>query len=171
MKYRDEIDKCYGVAGMALSLSLFNADDKFSSITIDAENGFDCINFTPDYYIVYNPSLPAKESWHNTLNNFQLSMALAIADGICRRVVGERSEVDRELKRTLFKISCDEASNLCQLEEDEVRNLFDEYFVYLNKVFANKTVKKVIKSIRDELIKSRSIDRADLLDMLTPLRH
>lgn len=57
------------------------------------------------------------------------------------------------------------------MEEDEVRNLFDEYFVYLNKVFANKTVKNIIKAIRDELIKSRSIDRADLLDMLAPLRH
>ena len=70
MKYRDEIDKCYGVAGMALGLSLFNADDKFTGITIDGEDWWDCIGFTPEYYLFYNPSLPAKTSWQNMLNNF-----------------------------------------------------------------------------------------------------
>lgn len=171
MKYRDEIDKCYGVAGMALGLSLFNAEDKFTGITLNGEDGFDCISFTPEYYVFYNPSLPAKVSWHNMLNNFHLSMALTMADGICRHVVGDHKEVDHQLKHHLYKISCDEGKELCQLEADEVEEVFNEYFSYLSQVFNNKTVKRVIKSIRDELISTRAIGRLELLDMLAPLRH
>ncbi len=171
MKYRDEIDKCYGVAGMALGLSLFNADDKFTGITIDGEDGFDCINFTPEYYLFYNPSLPAKTAWRNMLNNFHLSMALTMADGICRHVVGDHKEIDHILRHKLYKLSCEEGKALCQLEADEIDDVFNEYFSYLSQVFSNKTVRRVVKTIRDELINSRSIDRLDLLDMLAPLRH
>ena len=171
MKYRDEIDKCYGVAGMALGLSLFNADDKFTGITIDGEDGFDCINFTPEYYLFYNPSLPAKTAWRNMLNNFHLSMALTMADGICRHVVGDHKEIDHILRHKLYKLSCEERKALCQLEADEIDDAFNEYFSYLSQVFSNKTVRRVVKTIRDELINSRSIDRLDLLDMLAPLRH
>ena len=46
-----------------------------------------------------------------------------------------------------------------------------KYFSYLSQVFNNKTVKRVIKSIRDELISTRAIGRLELLDMLAPLRH
>ena len=60
---------------------------------------------------------------------------------------------------------------MCQLEADEVEEVFNEYFSYLSQVFSNKTVRRVVKSIRDELISSRSIGRVELLDMLAPLRH
>lgn len=169
MKYRDEIDKCYGVAGMALGLSLFNAEDKFTGITIDGEDGFDCIRFTPEYYLFYNPSLPAKESWRNMLDCFHLSMALTMADGICRYIMVDHKEVDHQLKHRLYKISCDEGKELCQLEADEVEDMFNEYFSYLTRVFNNKTMRRVVKEIRDELINSRSISRVELLGMLSPL--
>lgn len=98
-------------------------------------------------------------------------MALTMADGICRHVVGDHKEIDHQLKHRLYKISCDEGRELCQLEADEVQEVFNEYFSYLSQVFNNKTVRRVIKSIRDELINSRAIGRLELLDMLAPLRH
>ena len=32
MKYRNEEDKCYGVAGMAIGLSVFDADDLMTEV-------------------------------------------------------------------------------------------------------------------------------------------
>ena len=53
MKYRDELDKCYGVAGMALGLSVLDADDLFTAITLDGE-GPGCIQFTPEFFFAGN---------------------------------------------------------------------------------------------------------------------
>ena len=48
MKYRDELDKSYGIAGMALGLSVFDADDLFTAFTLDGD-GPDSILFTPEF--------------------------------------------------------------------------------------------------------------------------
>ena len=37
MKYRNEEDKCYGVAGMAIGLNVFDADDLMTEVNIDAD--------------------------------------------------------------------------------------------------------------------------------------
>ena len=35
MKYRDELDKSYGIAGMVLGLSVLDATDLFTAVTLD----------------------------------------------------------------------------------------------------------------------------------------
>ena len=48
MKYNDEEDKCYGIAGMAIGISIWNGEDLLYQIDIDDdEHGY--ISFTPDY--------------------------------------------------------------------------------------------------------------------------
>ena len=49
MKYRDELDKTYGVAGMVLGLSVYDAKDLFTAVTIDGD-GTECIKFTPEFF-------------------------------------------------------------------------------------------------------------------------
>jgi hypothetical protein len=49
MKYRDEDDKCYGVTGMAIGLTIYNADEYFDGIDIDGD-GMDCIEFSSNYF-------------------------------------------------------------------------------------------------------------------------
>ena len=62
MKYRDELDKSYGVAGMALGLSVFDAADLFTSITLDGD-GPGAIEFTPEFFFAGNPRLSPRGSW------------------------------------------------------------------------------------------------------------
>ena len=69
MKYRDELDKSYGIAGMALGLSVFDADDLFTAVTLDGD-GPDSILFTPEFYFAGNPRLSPRvlgsTSWATT---------------------------------------------------------------------------------------------------------
>ena len=58
MRYRSEEDKCYGVAGMAIGLSVFDAEDLLSEVNIDAD-GVDCVQFVPDFYYTGSPRVPA----------------------------------------------------------------------------------------------------------------
>ena len=46
MRYRDEIDKCYGVAGMSVALAILDAEDLLIGVTLDGD-GLDCINMVP----------------------------------------------------------------------------------------------------------------------------
>ena len=69
MKYRDELDKSYGVAGMALGLSVFDAADLFTAVTLDGE-GPGCIQFTPEFYFAGNPRLSPRGSWQYILGRW-----------------------------------------------------------------------------------------------------
>ena len=85
MKYRDELDKSYGVAGMALGLSVFEADDLFTSITLDAdETG--CIQFTPEYFFAGNPRLSPRGAWQYILGHWSISGCRGNnCDGVARK--------------------------------------------------------------------------------------
>ena len=105
MKYRDELDKSYGVAGMALGLSVFEADDLFTSITLDAdETG--CIQFTPEYFFAGNPRLSPRGAWQYILGHYRISVGLAVANALCRRMVLDNERVDDQLRDDLFNAAC-----------------------------------------------------------------
>ena len=69
MKYRDELDRSYGAAGMALGLSVFDASDLFTAISLDAE-GPGCIQFTPEFFFAGNPRLSPRGAWKYILAVF-----------------------------------------------------------------------------------------------------
>lgn len=83
MKYNDEEDKCYGIAGMAIGISIWNGEDLLYQIDIDDdEHGY--ISFTPDYYFSGNPAVSPVESWHATLKHYQMTVGMLIANLFCR---------------------------------------------------------------------------------------
>lgn len=83
MKYKDEEDKCYGIAGMTIGIAVCNGEDMLYRLDIDDEtNGY--ITFTSDYYYSGNPALPAKESWELTLKHFQMTIGMLMANMMCR---------------------------------------------------------------------------------------
>ena len=127
MKYRDEIDKSYGVAGMALGLSVFDAEDLFTAITLDGdERG--SILFTPEFYFSGNPRLSPRGSWQYILGHYRISVGLAVANALCRRMVLDNERVDQQLHDRLLDAACDDGRDYCQLERDEVQPIFDKAF-------------------------------------------
>lgn len=168
MKYRDELDKSYGVAGMALGLSVFDADDLFTAVTIDAE-GPECIQFTPEFFFAGNPRLSPRGAWKYILGHYRISVGLAVANALCRRMVLDNSRVDDKLRDQLFNAAYDDGRDYCQLERDEVEPIFDEAFENLTRLFSDSRVRKAMDTFADALQQRRTLSHIDVNDILQQL--
>ncbi len=168
MKYRDELDKSYGVAGMALGLSVFDAADLYTSITLDGD-GPGAIEFTPEFFFAGNPRLSPRGSWQYMLGHFRISVGLAVANALCRRMVLDNDKADQQLRDQLLNAACDDGRDYCQLERDEVQPIFDEAFENMSRLFADSRVRKAMDSFADALQQRRTLSHIDVVDILQQL--
>ena len=165
MKYRDDLDKSYGVAGMALGLSVLEADNLFTSITIDAE-GQGCIQFTPEFFFAGNPRLSPRGSWKYILGHYRISVGLAVANALCRRMVLDNDKVDDKVRDELFTAAYEDGRDYCHLERDEVEPIFDEAFDNMTRLFSNSQVRKAMDAFADALQQRRTLSHIDVSDIL-----
>lgn len=168
MKYRDELDKCYGVAGMALGLSVLDADDLFTAITLDGD-GPECIQFTPEFFFAGNPRLSPRGAWQYILGHYRITVGLAVANALCRRMVLDNDKVDERLRDHLFDIACADGCDYCQLERDEVEPIFDETFNSMMQLFSDSRVRRAMDTFADALRQRRTLTHIDVNDILQQL--
>lgn len=168
MKYRDELDKSYGVAGMVLGLSVLDAADLFTAVTLDGE-GAGCIQFTPEFFFAGNPRLSPRGSWQYILGHYRITVGLAIANALCRRMVLDNEHADQRLREQLFDVACDDGRDYCQLERDEVQPIFDEAFNNMKRLFADQRVRKAMDYFADALQQRRTLSHIDVTDILQQL--
>ncbi len=168
MKYRDELDKSYGVAGMLLGLSVFDASDLFTAVTLDSDTP-GCIKFTPEFFFAGNPRLSPRGSWQYILGHYRISVGLAIANALCRRMVLDNGHVDDRLRDELFNAAFDDGRNYCQLERDEVEPIFDEALENMTRLFADRQVRKAMDAFADALQQRRTLSHIDVTDMMHQL--
>ncbi len=168
MKYRDELDKCYGVAGMALGLSVYEASDLFTAITLDASTG-GSIQFTPEFFFAGNPRLSPRGSWQYILGHYRISVGLAVANALCRRMVLDNDKVDNKLRDELFNAAYEDGRDYCQLERDEVEPIFDEVFESMSRLFADSRVRRAMDTFADALQQRRTLTHIDVSDILQQL--
>ena len=168
MKYRDELDKSYGAAGMVLGLSVFDASDLFTAVTLDGD-GPGCIQFTPEFFFAGNPRLSPRGAWQYILGHYRISVGLAVANALCRRMVLDNEKVDDKLRNELFNAAYDDGRNYCQLERDEVEPIFDEAFDNMRRLFADSRVRKAMDTFADALQHRRTLSHIDVNDILQQL--
>ena len=168
MKYRDELDKCYGVAGMALGLSVFDAADLFTAVTLDGD-GRDTIIFTPEFFFAGNPRLSPRGAWKYILSHYRISVGLAVANALCRRMVLDNDRADDQLRSQLFDAAYDDGRDFCQLERDEVQPIFDEAFDNMARLFDDSRVRKAMDTFVDHLQRRRTLSHIDVVDILQQL--
>lgn len=168
MKYRDELDKSYGVAGMVLGLSVFDAADLFTSVTLDGE-GPGCIQFTPEFFFAGNPRLSPRGSWQYILGHYRITVGLAIANALCRRMVLDNERADQGLHDQLLAVACDDGRDYCQLERDEVQPIFDEAYSNMFRLFNDSRVRKAMDYFADALQQRRTLSHIDVTDILQQL--
>ena len=168
MKYRDELDKSYGIAGMALGLSVFDADDLFTAVTLDGD-GPDSILFTPEFYFAGNPRLSPRGAWQYILGHYRITVGLAVANALCRRMVLDNERVDDKLRDDLFNAAYEDGKDFCQLERDEVEPIFDEAFDSMKRLFSDSQVRKAMDAFADALQRRRTLSHIDVADILQQL--
>ncbi|MBR1727796.1 MAG: hypothetical protein IJ724_14370 [Muribaculaceae bacterium] len=168
MKYRNEEDKCYGVAGMAIGLNIFDADDLLTEVTLDADSG-EYLRFVPDYYFTGSPRVPASKSWHHIYTHYQVSMGLAIANAMCSKMVLDHGVLDRQRRDELLDAAVADGQALCQLDRDEVEPLFDKSYSYLMRVFGNHEIQGAITAFVKQLQQRRTLTRGEVAELLQEL--
>jgi len=168
MKYRDEQDKCYGVAGMALGFSVYDAEHLFTAVTIDADVD-ETIRFTPEFFFVGNPRLSARDSWQYMLSHFKVTMGLAIANALCRRMVLDKGSADDTLRQQLLNAACEDGMDYCQLERDEVQPIFDKAFDYLSRLFSADPVHHAMHTVATTLQQRRTLTKTEVAELLQRL--
>lgn len=50
LRYTDETDRCYGAAGMAISLVVFDGEDILSAISLDGPEGSQTMTLAPNSF-------------------------------------------------------------------------------------------------------------------------
>lgn len=167
-KYSSEDDKCYGIAGMAVGMVVWDCENLMTSISLDAPAD-ESIEFTPEFYFSSNQNLSAKSVWHKMFEQYQLYMGMLISNIVCRNLVLNRSFVGEKQKRQLFSYIEEEGKESCSLDNDEIRRLFDKNYDYIYRLFNHNGVQEIVHGFVSRLKQQRRLSRADVIDGLRAL--
>ncbi|MDD2961203.1 MAG: hypothetical protein PHR45_03855 [Muribaculaceae bacterium] len=170
MKYSDEKDKCYGVVGMAIGLNVWDAEDLFSSITIDAD-GYDCIDFTHEYYFTGTPTISPKASWQHQLKIYKIMMGITISNVMCRCMVGDGKQLNRGDKEELLSIFIEQGDEEYSLSKEECVAIFDKSYNYLLKLYSHYQVKSMVKEFVDKLAQKRKMSSCEVQEAIALLNN
>lgn len=171
LRYKDETDKAYGLAGMAISLVAWDAEEWLDSIDLDAKAD-EAIHMSEEFYLNIAPRIGAKALWEQAFKRFQLTAAMMVANVACREMVKNQhvslpGACDSALRAALN----DEGAELCSLEQDEVSRIYGKSLNYCSQLFAHPGVKQVASIFADTLQKRRSLMAGEILELLAPLNR
>lgn len=168
LKYIDEKDKSYGLAGMAISIVALDGEDYFDAISIDAPAD-ESIEFSHDFYFVGNPRLSAKIAWNEMLKHFQLSSGMVISNLICRNYVQHRHKLTPDIIEALKSVVRDEARENCSLDEDESDALFEKSLNYFDRLFSYARVHEIANDFASALVRQRRMSSQEVFEQLRQL--
>lgn len=168
LRYTDEKDKSYGLAGMAISIVALDGEEYLSGMSIDAPVG-EGVELSQDFYFIGNPRLSAKIAWNELLKHFQLSSGMVISNVMCRNYVQHRRKLTSELIEALKEYVREEAKENCSLDEDESEALFEKSLRYFDRLFSYSRVHDIAHEFADTIIKQRRMSSREILEQLSQL--
>lgn len=169
LKYIDETDKSFGLAGMAISLVAWDAQERLDAINIDAEPD-SAMQMSADFYLSMAPQVNAKAVWEQALNRFKLTAAMTVANLACRELAHRghsrlANETDTALRRLLTR----EGAELCSLDDDEVSGVYGKSLTYCNRLFSHPGVQRLANDLAAKLREKRTLDSSEIFAILAPL--
>lgn len=168
LSYRNDTDRCYGAAGMAIGLVVMDGEEMLDGIDVDAEP-HEIMEMNQDFFFSGNPSVSAKTAWNRMLRNFNLMTSMMIGNVMCRRMVLDRTELENEMLAALHARLMQEADECCSLEQDEAERLFNKDYTYLHQVFLHRGVQQVARDFAAKIERERRFTRAEMLEELRAL--
>ncbi len=167
-KYSNEDDKCYGIAGMAVGMVVWDCENLLASISLDAPAD-ESIEFAPEFYFSANQNLSAKVVWNKTFEHYQLYMGMLIANVVCRNIVRNHSFIEEKVKKQMFAYLEEEGKDSCSLDNDEIKRLFDKNYDYIYRIFNHHGVQEIVHDFATRLKQQRQLSRAEVIDGLRAL--
>ena len=168
--YTDEVDKSFGLAGMAISLTAWDQHMMISNITLDAPDGESSISFGPEFFFSSNPRMSARIAWNELVKQYQMFVGMVIGNIVCRKAVNRREPLTRQLSADIYSLIEDEGRDLCALEADEIDMIFNKTYSYLTDFFSDRRMASAADRFASDLRLRRSMSSHDIDDELRSLR-
>lgn len=170
LKYVDEDDRAYGVAGMTIALVLWDGEPYLSAVSIDNPVG-QSIEFNPNFGFAGNPRLMASLAWREHIKQFELTAAMVIANAMCRSYVRASAAMTAATGKALREFVRNEGRESCSLEEDETDILYNKTHRYLDRVFTHAAVTSLARDLADTLRTRRRLSASEVFEILSVLNH
>ncbi|MDE6513516.1 MAG: hypothetical protein K2L05_04965 [Muribaculaceae bacterium] len=171
LKYIDENDKAYGLAGMAISLLAWDAEEWLESINIDAPADA-AMQMSADFYLTLAPKVSAKALWEQASKRFQLTAAMTVANVACRQMtLHHHASLSGEIDSELRSLLADEGAELCGYESDEVSRLYGRALAYCSRLFNHSGVCRLADQLAARILDARTLDAPEIFTILAPLNR
>lgn len=168
LRYTDDSDRAYGVAGMTVSMVLFDGEPYLAAVSLDNPVG-DSVEFTPAFGFSGNPRLTASLAWRELKGRFELTTAMLMGNAICRAYVGQSTAMPAEMSRQLRDIVRSEGRQTCSLDDDEIDIIYNRLHRYLDRVFTHSGVSTLTRRLAQLLMERRRLSAGEVIEFLQPL--
>lgn len=168
LKYSNEDDRAYGLAGMAISIASLDALDRITEIFLDSDGPM--VSFTQDYYITFSPRVSPKSVWNTLMTNLQLTTSLVLGNVMARSLVRLGSEAGDDVFEEIREVVRQEGMEVCDLEEEEADEIFDKMMRHSRKLFYNPRLQPAVKQLAGVISRRRRLSVIDLAEELEMLR-
>lgn len=166
MRYSDERDKAYGLAGAVITVVMTDRARSIADINLDAAPG-ECVTMSHDFGFKGNPRMSAKIVWEQAVDDLGVLLSMVLGNLACRRYLLSGRDIDpAEITavRTAFR---EEACDNCGLDADEADRLFNRSLAYVNRVFSYPAIPDIARAFAENLAECRSLSIAEALDYLS----
>lgn len=168
LRYKDEEDRAYGLAGMTISMVVWDGEDMLVGVSLDNEPG-QGLEVTPDFNFSGNPRMSARMAWQQLVKQFELSTAMLLGNAMCRAYVGAGHQLASSSASLLRALVRDEGRQVCQLDDDEITHIYDKTSRYLERLFSHSGVATMAHRFADDLRQHRRLTAAEALERLAAL--
>lgn len=167
LAYKNEDDKAFGLAGMAISLAALDAIDRVAGVSLDSEGPM--VTFSHQYYFTGSPSISPKSTWDNLIHNFYITSAMVLSNVMARSLVRLKDDVPADVLDTIHNEIIMEGRETCSLEDDEIETIYDKTRVYMGRIFRNPRLHPAINDFAHLLARRRSLSGNEIIDELRAL--
>lgn len=167
LKYTDNRDKAYGIAGMALTLAVCDGLHLLNEVDYD-----DCAGNNMHMAAVFvasgNPRMSAKSVWSQTIKDLRAVTSMVLGNIACRRrmLSNHGYTADEPAVRELVR---QQGMVYCSLESDEADALYDSCQSYVNRIFAHTGIVPVIEQFSQRIADRKRMSAAEILETLSAL--
>lgn len=172
-RYTSDTDKSYGVAGMAIAVLAYDAQDALASVTIDTADGTtDALSFHPGFHYIPNQRMSAKTAWNEMIAQTQLLAGMLVANAMSRNYVQHRRRLSHAMTEALAPALADTVDKEdTPLERDELDSMLRRNLDFFDRLFQISAVHTATHALADDLAKRRTLSPAEVLDHLAAIER
>lgn len=168
LRYSNEDDRAYGLAGMAISMASLDALDRITEIFLDAEGPM--VTFSQDYYFSSSPAVSPKAVWNNLIGDLQLTTSLVLGNVMARSLVRLGVEAEQDVLDEIRDLVREEGRDVCDLDTEEADAIFDRVIRHSRRLFYNPRLQPAVRELAGVISRRRRLSIIDLAEELELLR-